>query len=237
MTTYLHYLDVVKEKLKEKNYHEAEKHLAFALRENKNGYEAFYLLGTSYHDQGKFDRAISAYKKALLLKPNFTEAALSLSILYNDLGRYEEGRLVFNRAKSQVSSTEDIQDSYIYEQLAEKHLELGTLYEKYLRFEDAKEEYNKALKLTPQNPEVSLHMARLYEKQGNFQESMKELKKLKTIDPTYVPALIRLGLSYYAQGRMIDAVQEWEKVLDIDHKNSDALMYLDMAQKAMTTTV
>src|SRR3989338_7826943 len=236
MTLYDQYLATAKEKLKEKKFKEAEAQLLLALEVYSESHEALFLLGNLYHTQSQFEKAIEAYKKALVLKPNDTDTALSLSILYNDLGRYEEGRLLFNRAQKHVSPT-DFQDSAIQEKLALKHIELGELYETVHRFAEAEEQYERALKLSPQSPQIIVRIAKVYEKQGALSESLKELKKLKISHPDYVPGLLKLGLAYYAQGRMIESTREWEKILDLDPKNSEALLYLDMAQKAHTTTL
>lgn len=226
-----------KEKLENKDYENAEQLLLSLLKENKNDAEALYLLGNLYHNLGKFDRAIMAYKRALLAKPNFTEAALSLSILYNDLGRYEEGRLIFNRIKKQVPSQEKVEDPFLDEKLAEKHKELGELYESYHRFTEAETEYQKALQLKPADPSIIIHIAKLHEKQGALDRSMKELKELTNQRPDYIPGLIKLGLAYYTQGKMIEALREWERVLEIDAKHPEVLMYLEMAERATTTTL
>ena len=235
--SYDEYLSLAKEKLAQKRRLEAEKFLLLATQENEQGYEAYYLLGSIYHDSGKFERAMQCYKKALQFKPNYTEASISLSVLCNDLGQYEEGRLVFNRAREQVFSKDGIQDSFLNEKLAQKHIELGDLYAYYERCIEAEEEYRKAQRLDALNPNIILKIAKLHEKQGSLHASVTELKKLKEENPNYVPGLIKLGLTYYAQGLMIDALKEWEKVLDLDPKNKEALMYIQMAQKAQTTSL
>lgn len=237
ISSYEALLSKAKEKIKQRNFTEAEKDLFLSLKINTEGHEAFFLLGNLYHDEGKFDRAIVSYKKALLLKPNYTDAALSLSILYNDLGRYEEGRLIFNRSKKQVSFEAEVHDPYLNEKLSQKHLELGGLYEKYHRFIEAEHEYRKALDLIPNDPQPVLRLARLFEKQNKGSLAVKLLQDLLNKDPKFTPALIRLGLTYYTQGRMIDALGEWEKALAIEPNHSEALMYLAMAEKATMTKV
>lgn len=237
MNTYHHHLSQAEKDIKEKQFEKAENTLLSSVQENPNGHEAYFLLGSLYHHQGKFDKAIDAYKKALFIKPNYTDAALSLSILYNDLGKYEEGKFMFHRAQKEVSSKNIVQDSYINEQLAQKHIEFGSLYEVYHRFLDADQEYQKALKLCPDDPDILIRMAKTHEKQGSLHQALKILKQLKESKPNYIPALIRLGLVHYAQGHMIEAIREWENVLYLDPKNSEALMYLEMSQKATTTTL
>lgn len=231
------HLTHAKEKLRLKDYRTAEYLLISYLKENKSDTEALYLLGNLYHNEGKFDRAITAYKKVLSLKPTYTEAALSLSILYNDLGRYEEGRLIFNRVKHQVPSQEEVLDPYLDEKLAAKHVELGELYELYHRFKEAEIEYETALKLKPDDPSIIVKIARLHEKQGATDLSIRELKELLVQKPDYIPGLIKLGLAYYTNGKMIEALREWEKVLDIEPSHSEARMYLEMAESATTTSL
>ena len=226
-----------KEKIKQKQFRDAEKELFSAIKINPRGHEGFFLLGSLYHDEGKFDRAVAAYKKAILLKPNYTEASLSLSILYNDLGHYEEGRLIFNRSRKEVSFESEVHDPYLNEKLSQKHLELGELYETYHRFIEADHEYQKALDLTPHDPHIILRRAKLYENQGKESQAVKLLQELLNKDAKFTPALIRLGLAYYSQGRMIEALGEWEKALDIEPNHPEALMDMEMAQKASTTKV
>lgn len=226
-----------KDVLKQKNYTEAEHLLLSILKVNKENYQALYTLGNLYHTRGKFDRAIIAYKKALTVKPNFTEAALSLSILYNDLGRYDEGRLIFNRVKQQVPQKDKLEDVYLDEKLAAKHVELAELYETYHRFGEAEVEFQKALKLKPQDPQIIIKIAQLHEKQGASNQAIQELKQLVHQRPDYIPGRIKLGLTYYAKGQMIEALREWEHILDFDPQHPEALMYLEMAQRATTTTL
>lgn len=228
-------LSKAKEKIKSRSFSEAEQELFSAIQTNPQGHEAFFLLGGLYHDQGKFDRAVAAYKKALLLKPNYTEVSLSLSILYNDLGHYEEGRLIFNRSRKQVESEE--YDPCLNEKLSQKHMELGDLYERYDRFIEADHEYQKAFDLTPNDPHIILKRAKLYEKEGKGSQAVKLLQELLGKDAKFTPALVRLGLAYYTQGRMIEALGEWEKALDLEPNHPEALMYIEMAQNASITKI
>jgi len=237
MATYSQALNGAKEKLRLKAYAEAEKHLLEALKLDPHGYEAYFILGNLCHTSGKFDRAIEAYKKALKIKPNYTDAALSLSILYNDLGRYEEGRLVFNNAKNHVSFQTHVKDSYLDEKLASKHAELGMLYESYHRFDEAMNEYKKSLALNPENEEIIIKLAKLHDLRGSPDDAIRELQNLITKIPDSISGRIKLGLIYYAQGKIIDALKEWERILDIDPTHKDALMYLEMARKAPTTFI
>ena len=47
--------------------------------------EVFQMLATIYYDQGKFNKAIKTFKKALEIDPSYTDAAVGLSIILNDI--------------------------------------------------------------------------------------------------------------------------------------------------------
>ena len=218
--------------IRQKEWEEA-KNCLLSIVEQGGTPESFTLLGHVYYDLGQFDYAVAAFKKALSLDAGFTEAALSLSILYNDLGRYEEGKFHFNRVKHQIEKVSD--DPFIQEKFARKHEELGDLYLHYGYFDEALRQFEQGLKLKVDLIDLQIKIAKTYERIGSSDKALALLKKIKTEHPHYVPALTALGLHYYAQGSLIQAVSEWENVLQVDPHNKDASMYLQMAQQASTT--
>ena len=227
-------LDRVEVSLNEKKISEAEKFLAAALQKNKTA-RAYFLLGQIYYEKGQFAHAVSAYKKTLVLDPQFVDASISLSILYNDLGQYEEGGFVFNRAERAVQAHEKGGDPYLNEKLARKHKELGELYLKYNRHAEALEQFQKASQLKPDDPEARLNMAQTLYKDDKKLQALNDLVALKKECPQYVPGRILLGLVRYSLGHVIEAVEEWEKVLEKEPENEKAKAYLKLARNANTT--
>ena len=45
-----------------------------------------------------FRKAQNAFEHALAINPGYTEAALNLAVLYNDLGKYTEAKVAYARA-------------------------------------------------------------------------------------------------------------------------------------------
>src|SRR3954453_9220247 len=118
-------LTTAREYFKENKYSLAEPLLNQLILKNAKSPEVFQMLGTIYYDQGKFNKAIRSFRRALELDPTYTDASVCLSIILNDLGRYEDGRKVFDEAKDILKSRSTTEDPYMNEKFAIKHDELG----------------------------------------------------------------------------------------------------------------
>ncbi|MBI2027650.1 MAG: tetratricopeptide repeat protein [Deltaproteobacteria bacterium] len=229
-------LNQAEQSLSQNNFAKAEKLLVAVLQTEKSP-RVYYLLGQLYNDKGQFGHAISAYKKALVLDPHFVDASISLSVLYNDLGHYEEGGFIFNRALRSVESHEKGADPYLNEKLAEKHMELAQLYLKYLRCAEAESQLKQVLSLKPDFHKASLHLAQVLFKQGKKQDAIKILKDLKKEKPQFLDGRVALGLIQYSIGHVLAAVEEWEKVLEINPNNGQASSYLKIARNSSSTAL
>ena len=227
-------LDRVEVSLNEKKIDEAEKFLAAALQQNKTA-RAYFLLGQIYYEKGQYTHAVSAYKKTLVLDPQFVDASISLSILYNDLGQYEEGGFIFNRAERAVQTHEKGGDPYLNEKLARKHKELGELYLKYCRYQEALLQFQTAAHLKADDPEAKLKIADTLYKDDKKLQALNDLISLKKEFPHYVSGRVLLGLVRYSLGHVIEAVEEWERVLEKEPENENAKAYLKLARTANTT--
>ena len=57
---------------------------------NPKSSEAYFHMGNIFHIQGQLGKAIKAFNKVLEIDPTHTDASISLSVILNDIGRYEE---------------------------------------------------------------------------------------------------------------------------------------------------
>src|SRR5690606_6270934 len=96
------------------------------LLDNKNP-EIFQMLATIYYDRSQFKKAIKTFRRALEIDPSYADASVGLSIILNDLGRYEEGKEVFEAAQRELAIIRNTADPYVNERFAQTHLELGDL--------------------------------------------------------------------------------------------------------------
>ena len=176
-------LRLAKEDIARNSLSSAERTLEQAILMNNQVPDAFHLLGYVYSKKGKFKKAILAFERALALDPFHTEAAIALSSLYNDVGRYKDGATVFFKAKKRLDRTLPGCDPRINQSLAERHYELGLLYMRFERFQEAHHEFAKALNLEPDNVDNAVQMAKCLAKGGEKERAIHFLKKTLETNP------------------------------------------------------
>ncbi|MFP5518331.1 MAG: tetratricopeptide repeat protein [Bdellovibrionia bacterium] len=219
------------------NYKTAEPILNQMLLNGTRNPEVFQMLATMYYDRGQFSKAIKTFKRALEIDPTYTDASVGLSIILNDLGKYEEGKQVFLEAQTQLEKKSGKQDPHIDEKLASKHEELADLYYQYKRYKEALEQLLKAQNLSSRRAEITMRIAEVYVQLGHQDRAIKDLKALIREYPHFIPARLKLGVIYYNSNNIAEATEQWENVLIRDPQHPEALRNLKMAQAAGITSV
>jgi tetratricopeptide (TPR) repeat protein len=111
-------------------------------------------------------------------------------------------------------------------------MNLGELYFQYKRYDEALEQYFKALSLSTRKPELKMKVIECFIKKEDNARAVKELKLLIQDYPQFVPARLKMGLICYNEGRVAEAVDHWESILLRDPDHPIAVKYLQMAQEA-----
>ena len=221
-------LRLAKEDIARNSMTSAEKTLEQAILMNNQVPDAFHLLGYVYSKRGKFKKAILAFERALNLDPFHTEAAIALSSLYNDVGKYKEGAQVFFKAKKRLDRTQPGHDPRINQSLAQRHYELGLLYMRFERFQEAHHEFTKSLNLEPDNVTYAVQMAKCLAKTGDKEGAITFLRKTLEQHPKSVEAKVQLGILFHSQQKLREAHREWQEAVALDPENKSAQMYLSM---------
>jgi tetratricopeptide (TPR) repeat protein len=207
--------------------------------QNPNSTEGFFYLANVFHVKGELGKAIKAFSRVLELDPNHTDAAISLSVIYNDIGKYEEAKVIFEKANNQIKNTQGqgLSDPHLNKKFSLRHYELAEMYASYGRYDEALFEYNKSSTLDPDNLEIRIKISKNYSKKGFISKALEELKRLKNEQPGYMPARIALGLLYYGNGNIIEAQAEWQNVLSREPGHAEATMYVGLSRGATETTI
>ncbi|MBK9322135.1 MAG: tetratricopeptide repeat protein [Bdellovibrionaceae bacterium] len=219
------------------NYRMVEPILQQMLLQSTRNPEVYQMLATIYYDKGQFSKAIKTFKRALEIDPTYTDASVGLSIILNDLGKYDEGKQVFVDAQNLLEKRTGKNDPFIDEKLSSKHEELADLYFQYKRFNEALEQLLKAQKLSSRKAEITMRIAEVHVQLGQSDRAIKDLRSLIRDYPHFVPARLKLGVIYYNSNNIAEATEQWENVLMRDPQHPEALRYLKMAQAAGITSI
>ncbi len=193
-------------------------------------------MGVIYNQTNRLRLAAEAFEKALAINPGYTEASLNLAITYSDLGKYEESRRVFERAahfkekEGEDATVASGIDPFVRGKLADEHLRLGNMYYDLRLLDEAIEEYQKALRLSPNFSDIITHLAIAYRDKGKYDEAIKEFNRAKECNPKYIPARLHLGITYYSQGFYGLAEEEWREALVFDPDNAAVRTYLNFVK-------
>ena len=138
-------------------YKEAEPILKQLVLSGHKRASIFHMLGTIYYDGGKFNKALLSFRRAIEIDPTLIDASVGLSIILNDLGQYKEGKKVFAEAQQRLRR-QQAEDPQLNQELSIKHGELGQLYFKYGRYNEAIESFRKAMELSSEQLEWKMNI-------------------------------------------------------------------------------
>lgn len=222
-----------KKAFQQHQYEHAQKIFAKLLKKNPYFADVYNMMGVIYHSAGQFSDSVKFFEKALKINPKYTEALLNLAVLYNDLGKYQKARALY--AKVQAKSREhrgSKMDPFIRAKLANRHADIGDIYEGIGFFKEAVEEYGKALNLGPTFLDIRCKLAVSLREQGKYKEAVKEFQNVIKANPRYLYAQVQLGVTLYAAGKTKEAIAQWKKVLKLHPNHDGAKMYIRLAEKA-----
>ncbi len=214
-----------------KEYDKAEKYFLNLVKENQNFADVYNMLGVIYHANGQFTGSIENFEKAIKINPNYTEALLNLAVLYNDLGKYKKANTLYSRVHSRKNKKKkEKMDPFIKNKLANKHAELGDIYEGIGVYPEAIAEYQKALELGPKFLDIHSKLALCYREEGKYAQAIKILSQVIKINPKYTQARVQLGVTLYAAGQKKKAIETWKSAIKQNPKDESAKMYLKLAE-------
>lgn len=98
----------------------------------------------------------------------------------------------------------------------QEYIQKGKDYYHQHKYKEAVDEYLKAYKLNPNNPEMLELMGYSELKQGHIQNAVGALEQSVGRDPNFVMGHYNLALAYWAQGRKEDVVQQMQKAVDLN---------------------
>ena len=214
----------------------AEPLLQQLILENYKNPEVYQMLASLLYDQGKFSKAIQTLKKALEIDPQYTDASVGLSIILNDLGRYDEAKQVFHEAQLLLDKKKN-QNEFLDEKLASKYEELGDLFFQFKRFDECLDYLKKARDLSHRKEDISLRIAEVYYQNGEVEKALRELKALALSYPQSPGPRLKLGIIYFNRNQLAEAKEQWENILVRDPDHPEAKKYIQLAESQLKLNI
>lgn len=224
------HLDVGRAYYKANDYLAAIPHLRAVLNERAGYADVHNMLGVMTYDLGRPQEALQYFEQAVALNPSYTEAALHLSICYNEQGRYADARYVLQQTvhpEESVRSDRRAADQAAKAKIANLHGELGDAYVAAGERNKALTNFHTAVETCPGFPDLRLKLAITLRDAGRNTESLHTLLALRRDHPSYLPARMQLGIALHQAKRLDEAREEWLYVLQKRPDHPCAAFYLE----------
>jgi tetratricopeptide (TPR) repeat protein len=210
-------------------YEEAEDLLLQIVGRTPTYANVFNMLGFIASQRNSPEKAVSLFRRALSLNPAYHEARLNLVLTLADMGAYDQAAQEAVKLEDRESRGAPKLSLGVRGKLANAHAELGHKYHKLGMDAEAIIEYDKALGMCPNFPDLHIRRAASCRELGRYAEAKDSLLKALEINPDYVEAHVNLGLIHQKLGNLTDAVKSWERALQLDPKHRLARIYLKHA--------
>lgn len=203
--------------MKKRQYSAAQKILQKGLLEVEKQAQAYHLLGLTLYHQGFFQASLKQLQRACGMEQK-PEYFLNLSIVLNEIGRYEEAKKMYEKAQHLKNQS---QEQNWKEEISQRHNQTAEAYLKKNQLKSALNEYIKGLKFY-QEPQTQLQVARLLWKLNQKQSAEKYLKSFICLHPQNIPAHLLLAEWYFENKQIPQAVNTWESILKMQPQNQEA---------------
>ncbi|MBN1354861.1 tetratricopeptide repeat protein [bacterium] len=204
------YLELAKELKNQGDPKDAETEFLLAIEKDPKLIDAYKELGKYYIDLGRLEQAKEILNQPLLwLKPSNQEQSrivadlrFLLGQVYFDSEEYDNAHYQFNKIL-EIKEDPDI------------YMELGKVYYKLNRNNQAILSWEKVLKLDPKNANAHFNLGTTYLKLGKLKTATDEFNEAIHLDPNHAKAYANLGLAYQKQYKYTQATDAWKKSLKI----------------------
>ena len=169
----------------------------------------YYKRGNSFFINGDYYKALDMYSKAILIKPDFSQALVSRALTYEKIGDKE-------KAKDDYIKAISADPKYLpaYNNIASILIESGL-------YSDALYYINRALEIYPKYYYAFYNRGLLNYYAKNYKQSIDDLTSAINLNPKDIAYYYR-AMAYYKNREFTNAISDLEKIKDL---SSDIVYY------------
>jgi tetratricopeptide (TPR) repeat protein len=174
-------------------------------------FKQYKQLGDELSKQERWREAATAYRKAIEIKPKWSNLYYLLAQVLEKQRDLEEATANYQRAV-EINPT-----------VFRHHKSLGDILAKQKRFAEAINAYQQAIQLQPENPNIYYLLGISQEEQGNLQEAIENYKQAISLEPKGFQFHRSLGniLSKSAEELLSEASLAYQNALQIQPNNQE----------------
>ncbi len=171
---------------------------------------------------GRSRQAINYFRKALQANPNLLTSRIGLGLVLFDLGETAEAIGLLKDTLDCGDRSNNLSPK-ARNRLVEGHLRLADMYVELDLSLEAVREYEKAIRIGGDYPDIRRKMAREYIRMNLLKDAERELKRALRRNPFFAEARADLGYLYRLQGKVDLASEEWAQA-ELDER-ADGLVW------------
>lgn len=182
-----------------------------------NNYMAITMLGSLLAKDNKLDEAITHYRTALQLKPDYPEAHFFLGNAFDQQGKLDEAIAEYQKALWFKPATEPA------------HVLLGIALGKKGQSEEAAAHFLGAIKFNPDSAVAHNNLARIRHTQGRLDDAIVHYTIAVKVDPNLAQAHNNLGVILLQKGRLAEGTAALRESLRLNSTNAETQVNLAFA--------
>jgi tetratricopeptide (TPR) repeat protein len=204
--------------------------------------DSYILLGETYLQLKEYQKAIENFEAAIRIKPDYTKAYYGLATACARLGLKDESKEAQQKFKQYEA--EDQKAGRHWRQVLEPlmvtrrsvahtHTDIGRVYNEHGYSDKAKQLWQKAAVLDPNNIDCRFHLSALYLQNRKPLDALKLYEQITQIDPENGIGYFFIGNINARLNRFNEAEKAYRKVIEVAPKRSDgyhalARLYLQL---------
>ena len=219
-----HIADLLKQAVahhRQQNLTEAANAYRTILASDPTHADALHLLGLTYGQSGRHQKAIEFYNLAIEQTPHFPAAYNNKGISLNSLREYQQAIECFQRALA------------IKPDDAGTHSNLGHAFSKLGKHQEAINHLSMATQLNPDHADTIYNLGNALKKAGQGDKALACFNKTLALAPNHTGTLNNLGLIYKAKKAFADAARCFQQTLAINPSHANALGQLSICLRQM----